>query len=131
MSALLRGTDVAVLPPETSSAGPVDVTPETDFQYARRNIQTVIDIGLRVTEQLGDVAERAQDPKLYDSLTKSIRELVVANRSLIQLKIDHGIAEPKRSADAETDVPGRFVGTTADLLRTMKGRDVEDAEIVE
>ena len=98
-----------------------DQKQNTDYDYARENMHDLIDKGQEALQGILDVANMSQHPRSYEVAATLIKTLSDVNKDLLQL------AKTKKEIDKEdgVDSPQKvtnnlFVGSTADLLRTLK-----------
>ena len=98
-----------------------DQKQNNDYDYARENMHDLIDKGQEALQGILDVANMSQHPRSYEVAATLIKTLSDVNKDLLQL------AKTKKEIDKEdgVDSPQKvtnnlFVGSTADLLRTLK-----------
>ena len=98
-----------------------DQKQNTDYDYARENMHDLIDKGQEALQGILDVANMSQHPRSYEVAATLIKTLSDVNKDLLQL------AKTKKEIDKEDGVESPqkvtknlFVGSTADLLRTLK-----------
>jgi hypothetical protein len=92
-----------------------------DYEYARTNMYDIIEKGQEALVGILDVANMSQHPRSYEVAANLIKTLSEVNKDLLQL------AKTKKEIDKEdgVDSPQKvtnnlFVGSTADLLKTLK-----------
>lgn len=98
-----------------------DQKQNNDYDYARENMHDLIDKGQEALQGILDVANMSQHPRSYEVAATLIKTLSDVNKDLLQL------AKTKKEIDKEDGVESPqkvtnnlFVGSTADLLRTLK-----------
>jgi hypothetical protein len=97
-----------------------------DFEFARANLRNLIEKGNLTIDNLVQLAEASQHPGVYGVLAKTIDSIVAANKELLNLQ-----TTIRTIKDVSSKVNGGggpktvnqtaiFVGSTADLQRTLK-----------
>lgn len=105
-----------------------------DFEFARANLRVLIEKGNLSVDNLYVLAERSQHPAAYAVLAKVIDTLVSANEKLLGLqeKIraikDVSIRISEVNLGKTVNQTAIFVGSTADLQRTLKRRNMNIIE---
>ena len=97
---------------------------DSDFDYARTNMYSVIETGTRALEELLDVATQSQHPRAYEVLANTMKTLVDANKELVQLskkKAEESNNEGESQNNGAVTNNNLFVGTTHDLLKVLAG----------
>jgi D-mannonate dehydratase len=59
---------------------------EEDFQYARQNLYQTIELAAHSLDALSQLAEKAQNARLYEVLANLTRTVVDANKELLDLQ---------------------------------------------
>jgi hypothetical protein len=68
---------------ETEIAPPEDS--ENDYEYARTNIMSAIEVGQKALEDMAEVARQSESPRAYEVTTQLIKTLVDSNKDLLEL----------------------------------------------
>jgi hypothetical protein len=68
---------------ETEIAPPEDS--ESDYEYARTNIMSAIEVGQKALEDMAEVARQSESPRAYEVTTQLIKTLVDSNKDLLEL----------------------------------------------
>jgi len=103
-----------------------DAQVQDDFQFARENLMDVISKGQAALFDLMDVAKQSQHPRAYEVLSTLMNTMVGASKDLLDLQ-----AKKKKLLENEPDASPQqvtnnlFVGSTAELQKYLKNRDVE------
>ena len=118
-----QSTDlVPVSKPQLSA----DAQVHGDFDFARENLMDVISKGQEALFDLMDVAKQSQHPRAYEVLSTLMNTMVGASKDLLDLQ-----AKKKKLLENEPDASPQqvtnnlFVGSTAELQKYLKSRDVE------
>lgn len=99
---------------------------EDDYEYARRNLRTLIDNGKDVMENLAFLAKEGESPRAYEVIGQMIKTLADTNKDLLNLaKAKKEIQqETKQDTGAGTThvTNALFVGSTAELQQLIAGK---------
>lgn len=98
---------------------------DDDYEYARKNLRTLIDNGKDVMENLTFLAKEGESPRAYEVVGQLIKTLADTNKDLLNLaKAKKDIQQKK---DEEQSSPTHvtnalFVGSTAELQKLISKR---------
>lgn len=98
---------------------------DDDYEYARKNLRTLIDNGKDVMENLTFLAKEGESPRAYEVVGQLIKTLAETNKDLLNLaKAKKDIQQKK---DEEQSNPTHvtnalFVGSTAELQKLISKR---------
>jgi hypothetical protein len=115
--------------PVTVDVKPALPTPsevEDDYEYARKNLRSLIDNGKDVMENLSFLAKEGESPRAYEVIGQMIKTLADTNKDLLNLakakkeiqqevKKDNGVS-PTHVTNA------LFVGSTAELQQLIAAK---------
>jgi hypothetical protein len=94
---------------------------ETDSNYARENIKTLIDTGNKALNDLAYVANQSESPRAYEVLANMMKNLTEMNKDLLQLqKTKRELAPQSEVAKGVNIDKAVFVGSTTELLKMIK-----------
>jgi hypothetical protein len=94
---------------------------ETDANYARENIKTLIDTGNKALNDLAYVANQSESPRAYEVLANMMKSLTEMNKDLLQLqKTKRELAPQSEVAKGVNIDKAVFVGSTTELLKMIK-----------
>jgi hypothetical protein len=94
---------------------------ETDANYARENIRTLIDTGNKALTDLAYVANQSESPRAYEVLANMMKNLTEMNKDLLQLqKTKRELAPQSEVAKGVNIDKAVFVGSTTELLKMIK-----------
>jgi hypothetical protein len=94
---------------------------ETDTNYARENIRTLIDTGNKALNDLAYVANQSESPRAYEVLANMMKSLTEMNKDLLQLqKTKRELAPQSEAAKGVNIDKAVFVGSTTELLKMIK-----------
>jgi Terminase DNA packaging enzyme len=100
-------------------------TVEDDYEYARKNLRTLIDNGKDVMENLTFLAKEGESPRAYEVIGQMIKTLADTNKDLLNLAKQRKELQQKK--DEETQSPTHvtnalFVGSTAELQKLLNNK---------
>lgn len=103
-----------------------DIT--TDYEFARNNIHNAISKGSEALDYLLEIAKQSDHPRAFEVVGQLTKTLVDANKDLLDvqkkvkdLKVD--------DTSPETINNNLFVGSTADILKMLKGGEDGDRNV--
>ena len=112
-----ESTPVQTMPVVVESSDAV----ETDANYARENIRTLIDTGNKALNDLAYVANQSESPRAYEVLANMMKNLTEMNKDLLQLqKTKRELAPQSEAAKGVNIDKAVFVGSTTELLKMIK-----------
>jgi len=99
-----------------------NATVEDDYEYARKNLRTLIDNGKEVMENLTFLAKEGESPRAYEVVGQLIKTLADTNKDLLNLAKQKKELQHKK--DEESTNPTHvtnalFVGSTAELQKLL------------
>ncbi len=97
-------------------------TVDDDYEYARKNLRSLIDNGKDVMDNLAYLAKEGESPRTYEVLGQLIKTLAETNKDLLDLAKKKKDIQHEKGAEQPTHVTNAlFVGSTADLQKLIKG----------
>jgi hypothetical protein len=94
---------------------------ETDSNYARENIKTLIDTGNKALNDLAYVANQSESPRAYEVLANMMKNLTEMNKDLLQLQKTKRELAPQSEVSKGVSIDKAvFVGSTTELLKMIK-----------
>ena len=100
-----------------------DDSASKDFEYARSNLYTTIEVGTHALEKLSQIADQSQHPRAFEVMSTLMKTLVDANKDLLTLqeKIrDIKDADTPQNEKGKTINNNLFVGSTAELQKVIQ-----------
>lgn len=94
-----------------------------DYEYAKNNMKEIIETGKNALNELADIANKSEHPRAYEVLTMHIKNMIDAQKSLLDLKKLNGqITEVNNTQINQNKVQNNsiIVGSTADLQKILK-----------
>jgi hypothetical protein len=95
---------------------------ETDSDYARTNIKSLIDAGAEAIKELAVVARDSQHPRAYEVMANMLKHLTDMNKDLLEIqKRKQDLTGVKESGSKDVNIDKAvFVGSTAELMKLLK-----------
>lgn len=94
---------------------------ESDTDYARKNIRSLIEKGNDAMDKLLMVADQSEHPRAYEVAAGLIKNLADLNKDLLELQKRKKDLQPKESAQNSLNIDKAvFVGSTAELVKMIK-----------
>ena len=97
-----------------------------DYQYVRQNLHDTIDKGSTALDALLELAKASEHPRAFEVVGQLTKTLVDANKDLIEVqrKIKDLKKETTERENAKNVTNNNlFVGSTADLLKALRGSE--------
>ena len=99
-----------------------NTTVDDDYEYARKNLRTLIDNGKNVMEDLAYLAREGESPRTYEVLGQLIKTLDETNKDLLDIAKKKKDIQQEKGSEQPTHVTNAlFVGSTAELQKLIKG----------
>lgn len=93
---------------------------DSDAEFARTNMRTLIDNGNRALTELSAVANQSESPRAYEVLATMMKNLADMNKDLLELQKRRRELQPKESTQNVNIDKAVFVGSTAELVKMIK-----------
>lgn len=99
-----------------------NTTVDDDYEYARKNLRSLIDNGKDVMDNLAFLAKEGESPRTYEVLGQLIKTLAETNKDLLDIAKKKKDIQQDKSGEQPTHVTNAlFVGSTAELQKLIKG----------
>lgn len=94
---------------------------DDDYEYARKNLRTLIDNGKDVMENLSFLAKEGESPRAYEVIGQLIKTLAETNKDLLDLaKKAKDIKQTKDESQQPQHITNAlFVGSTTELQKLI------------
>lgn len=93
---------------------------ETDFEFARQNMKTLISQGNSAVEHIISVAKATDHPRAFEVVATLMNTVAGMNKDLMAIrKVKQDVTGEKKSQQINVD-KAVFVGSTADLIKQIK-----------
>jgi len=125
--------EIVEVVPVIESKNEIDLTPdaEEDYTLSRNTFRQLIRKGNDVMENLTDLARESESPRAYEVLATMMKTIADTTKDLYDLQKKTKELKTKddvRPQDAQRISVEKavFVGSTAELLKRVKGKTDED-----
>lgn len=115
--------------PVTVDVKPALPTPsevEDDYEYARKNLRSLIDNGKDVMENLAFLAKEGESPRAYEVIGQMIKTLADTNKDLLNLAKAKKEIQQENKQEQGTNpthvTNALFVGSTAELQKLIANK---------
>jgi flagellar biosynthesis chaperone FliJ len=99
-----------------------NTTVDDDYEYARKNLRSLIDNGKDVMDNLAFLAKEGESPRTYEVLGQLIKTLAETNKDLLDIAKKKKDIQQEKGGEQPTHVTNAlFVGSTAELQKLIKG----------
>ena len=99
-----------------------NTTVDDDYEYARKNLRSLIDNGKDVMENLSFLAKEGESPRTYEVLGQLIKTLAETNKDLLDIAKKKKDIQQEKGGEQPTHVTNALsVGSTAELQKLIKG----------
>jgi len=121
--------EIAQIPQiEVSNAQIVNDT-ETDVEYSREKMKSLIDQSCEAINQMMALASESEHPRAFEVLSAMIKHTSEMSQDLVKLqKTRKEITQEKNGPSSTTTNNSIFVGSTTELQKYLKGKN-EDKSI--
>lgn len=96
---------------------------EDDYEYVRKNIKDLIAKGSTAIDDLLIIASSTEHPRIYEVLGQLLKTISDQNKDLIDIRIKAKGTKPEEPKGDTNIQNAMFIGSTADLLKQLKGGD--------
>ena len=98
-----------------------------DYEYTRGNLYSLIEKGQEAINGILELAQESEMPRAYEVAGQLIKNVADATDKLMDLqKKLKDIEEEKSSKHPTTVNNALFVGSTAELAKLLKSKDIEE-----
>ena len=92
---------------------------DDDYDYARRNLRDLIDLGMNDLNTVMDIARQSESSRAFEVATNLLKTLADTNKDLLDLaKKKKDLTQEKNTQNVTNAL---FVGSTADLQKLIQG----------
>jgi len=93
---------------------------DDDYEYARKNLRTLIDNGKDAMENLTFLAKEGESPRAYEVIGQLIKTLAETNKDLLDLAKKKKDIQQEKGEQPTHVTNALFVGSTAELQKLIK-----------
>lgn len=96
-------------------------TVEDDAEFARQNLRELIEKGNDAAEHIIAVAKQSDHPRAFEVVAGMLKNLSDMNKDLLEIQKRKQDLQPKITQNNINVDKAVFVGSTAELLKQLKG----------
>lgn len=111
---------------------PIELTPATevvevkdtiedDAEFARQNLRTLIQKGNDAADHIVEIAKQSEHPRAFEVAAGMLKNLADMNKDLLEIQKKKQDLQPKITQQSINVDKAVFVGSTAELLKQIKG----------
>jgi hypothetical protein len=127
ISALEKNLSIVEKPKTEVDKGQIINDTEKDIEYSRGKMKELIGQSSEAIEQMMALASESEHPRAFEVLSNMIKDTCQMSQDLVKLqKVRKDITQEKEAARSDTTNNSIFVGSTAELQKFLKTRDIED-----
>jgi hypothetical protein len=100
-----------------------------DYEYARGNLYSLIEKGQQAVNGILELAQESEMPRAYEVAGQLIKNVSDATDKLMDLQKKLKDVEEQKISKGPTNVTNAlFVGSTAELAKLLKSKNLEEGE---
>jgi DNA-binding ferritin-like protein len=127
ISALEKNLSIVEKPKTEVDKGQIINDTEKDIEYSREKMKELIGQSSEAIEQMMALASESEHPRAFEVLSNMIKDTCQMSQDLVKLqKVRKDITQEKEAPRSDTTNNSIFVGSTAELQKFLKTRDIED-----
>ena len=96
-------------------------TIEDDAEFARQNLRTLIQKGNDAADHIVEIAKQSEHPRAFEVAAGMLKNLADMNKDLLDIQKKKQDLQPKITQQSINVDKAVFVGSTAELLKQIKG----------
>jgi len=106
-------------------ANKIEVTPvtaEDDYEAARGNLESVVEVTMTAVSQMATIAQQTEDPRAYRVLNELLTTALASSKAFVEIKQMDADTKLKENASKgpQTVNQNLFVGSTAELADMLE-----------
>jgi len=94
------------------------------YQQSKENIQSILDQGQEAMHEILEIAKAGQHPRAFEVYSGLLKNMVDANKELLNIQKQMREMDKKKEVTNTTIDKAIFVGSTSELSKLLKGKDV-------
>jgi hypothetical protein len=128
LDALEKNLSIVEKPKTEVDRGQIINDTEKDINYSRNKMKELIAQSSEAIEQMMALAAESEHPRAFEVLSNMIKDTSQMSQDLIKLqKVRKDITQEKeRPRSSDTTNNSIFVGSTAELQKFLKTKDIKD-----
>ena len=125
--ALEKNLNIVEKPKTEVDKGQIVNDTEKDVEYSREKMKELIDQSCEAINQMMALASESEHPRAFEVLSNMIKDASNMTQDLVKLqKVRKDITQEKESTSTKTTNNALFVGSTAELQKFLKGKDIKN-----
>jgi len=92
-----------------------------DAEYARQNLRSLIEKGNDAANHIVEIAKQSEHPRAFEVAAGMLKNLADMNKDLLEIQKRKQDLQPKITQQNINVDKAVFVGSTAELLKQLKG----------
>lgn len=109
----------------SSTTDVIEVSPRTDIdndaEFARQNLRDLIVKGNDAANHIVEIAKQSEHPRAFEVAAGMLKNLADMNKDLLEIQKRKQDLQPKITQQNINVDKAVFVGSTAELLKQLKG----------
>jgi hypothetical protein len=127
ISALEKNLSIVDKPKTKVDKGQIINDTEKDIEYSRGKMKELINQSSEAIEQMMALAAESEHPRAFEVLSNMIKDTCQMSQDLVKLqKVRKDITQEKEAPKSDTTNNSIFVGSTAELQKFLKTKDIKD-----
>lgn len=127
LNALEKNLNIIEKPKTEVDKGQIINDTETDIQYSRGKMKELIDQSSEAINQMMALASESEHPRAFEVLSNMIKDASNMTQDLVKLqKVRKDITQENESTGGNTTNNSVFVGSTAELQKFLKTKNIKD-----
>jgi len=107
--------------------GEINNDTETDVEYSRQKMKELIDMSSEAIQNMMALAAETEHPRAFEVLSTMIKQASEMSQDLVKLqKTRKDITQSKEETTGNTTNNAIFVGSTNELQKFLKNRDINE-----
>lgn len=100
---------------------------EKDIEYSREKMKELIDQSSEAINQMMALASESEHPRAFEVLSNMIKDASQMSQDLVKLqKVRKDITQEKESSTNKTTNNAVFVGSTTELQKFLKNKEIKN-----
>lgn len=100
---------------------------EKDIEYSREKMKELIDQSSEAINQMMALASESEHPRAFEVLSNMIKDASQMSQDLVKLqKVRKDITQEKESSTTKTTNNAVFVGSTTELQKFLKNKEIKN-----
>jgi hypothetical protein len=127
LNALEKNLSIVEKPKTEVDKGQIINDTEKDIEYSRTKMKELIGQSSEAINQMMALAAESEHPRAFEVLSNMIKDASQMSQDLVKLqKVRKDITQEKEKTNSDTTNNSIFVGSTAELQKFLKTKDIKD-----